>query len=130
MSKKNKNKKNEKNNAVEDNALLNEETNKENVISEETKTSTDDDLAKEDVKKDKSQKEEKEISKGKKYLLGLRAMAIYFGVFVVSISLSELFLRFQMSGTVLTKNLYFLFFVPAEALFFTALVGFLMYSLI
>lgn len=124
MSKKNKNKKNEKNNAVEDNALLNEETNKENVISEETKTSTDDDLAKEDVKKDKSPKEEKEISKGKKYLLGLRAMAIYFGVFVVSISLSELFLRFQMSGTVLTKNLYFLFFVPAEALFFTALVGF------
>ena len=31
MSKKNKNKKNEKNNAVEDNALLNEETNKESL---------------------------------------------------------------------------------------------------
>ena len=61
---------------------------------------------------------------GKKYLLGLRTLAIYFFIFFVTITLSELFIRFQMSGKISKMNLTFLAFVPAEAMFFAAFAGF------
>ena len=62
--------------------------------------------------------------KGPIYLLGLRNAAIYFLVFAVAITLSELFIRYQISGKILRMNLAFVVFVPAEALFFTAFAGF------
>ena len=61
---------------------------------------------------------------GKKYLLGLRTLAIYFFIFFITITLSELFIRIQMSGKISRMNLTFLAFVPAEAMFFTAFAGF------
>ena len=74
----------------------------------------------EEVKTTEIQKEKK----GKKYLKGLIALAIYFAVFSLTIILSELFIRYQISGRILKMNLAFLAFVPAEAMFFTAFAGF------
>lgn len=70
----------------------------------------------------KDTKKEKNIAK--KYLPGLKALGIYFLIYAATISLSELFIRYQISGVIKSMNLYFLLFVPAEALFFTALTGF------
>ncbi len=58
------------------------------------------------------------------FLSGLKALGIYFLIYAATISLSELFLRYQISGAVKSMNLYFLLFVPAEAMFFTAFTGF------
>lgn len=58
------------------------------------------------------------------YIPGLKPLGIYFLIYVVTITLSELFLRYQISGSIKSLNLYFLLFVPSEALFFTALTGF------
>lgn len=58
------------------------------------------------------------------YIPGLKAFGIYFLIYVVTISLSELFIRYQISGGIKSMNMYFLLFVPAEAMFFTALTGF------
>ena len=62
--------------------------------------------------------------KGKKYLNGLISLAVYFAVFSLTIIISELFIRYQISGRILKMNLAFLAFVPAEAMFFTAFAGF------
>ena len=61
---------------------------------------------------------------GKKYLLGLRTLAVYFLIFFLTITLSEIFIRIQMSGKISRMNLTFLAFVPAEAMFFATFAGF------
>ena len=61
---------------------------------------------------------EKETTKGK-YLKGFRSIGIYFLIFFATITMSELFIRYQISGKILKMNLAFLAFVPAEAMFFT-----------
>ncbi|MCQ2543211.1 MAG: sulfatase-like hydrolase/transferase [Lachnospiraceae bacterium] len=65
-----------------------------------------------------------EEKKYKKYIIGLIPMAIYFGIFFLTITALELFMRIYISGKITGMNLFFLFFVPAEAMFFTALAGF------
>lgn len=66
---------------------------------------------------------EKETTKGK-YLKGFRSIGIYFLIFFATITMSELFIRYQISGKILKMNLAFLAFVPAEAMFFTVFAGF------
>lgn len=55
---------------------------------------------------------------------GFFQLLIYFGISVVSIIIWELILRLQMGGGLNKENLFFLFFVPSEALVITALNGF------
>ena len=66
---------------------------------------------------------EKETTGGK-YLKGLRSLGIYFLIFCVTITLAELFIRYQISGKIMKMNLAFIAFVPAEAMFFTIFAGF------
>ncbi|MCR4648007.1 MAG: LTA synthase family protein [Lachnospiraceae bacterium] len=63
-------------------------------------------------------------SKKKKFFKGFISIAVYFLVFSATIILSEVFLRYRISGKITRMNLAFLFFVPAEAMFFTAFAGF------
>ena len=55
---------------------------------------------------------------------GFFQLLIYFGISMVSIIIWELILRLQMGGGLNKENLFFLFFVPSEALVITALNGF------
>ena len=80
-------------------------------------------------KNKKAQSSETEIKIRKegrfeKYIKGLLPFAIYFGIFLFAITLSELFLRYHISGKISKMNLAFLAFVPAEAMFFTVFAGF------
>ena len=51
-------------------------------------------------------------------------LLIYFGIFVLCIVFWELVLRLQMGSGISKGNLYFLFFVPAQALVLAAINGF------
>ena len=66
---------------------------------------------------------EKETTGGK-YLKGLRSLGIYFLIFCVTITLAELFIRYQISGKIMKMKLAVIAFVPAEAMFFTIFAGF------
>ena len=59
-----------------------------------------------------------------KYIPGFKAMGVYFAAFFAVIICSELLLRYQMSEEISKGNLFFLYFVPAEAAFLAALTGF------
>ena len=54
----------------------------------------------------------------------MKRMAFYFLLFMVLFMFWEIVIRFQISGTLQKSNLSFVFFVPAEAMFFAALTGF------
>lgn len=98
----------------------NEELNMTQTVNE----STDNDLNSEDIEETKTEEKKDKVSFGKKWLLGLRSMAVYFFVFCAVIALSELFLRYEISGKITKMNLAFLAFVPAEAMLFTVFAGF------
>lgn len=53
-----------------------------------------------------------------------KSVAKYFVTFFVAILYWELVLRLQMGGGIKAENFWFLFFVPAESLFFAMLCGF------
>lgn len=55
---------------------------------------------------------------------GLKSLMKYFLVFVIAILFWELVLRLQMGGGIKAENFNFLWFVPAESLFFAMLCGF------
>ena len=55
---------------------------------------------------------------------GILQLLIYFGIFVFSIVFWELVLRLQMGAGISKGNLYFLLFVPAQALILAAINGF------
>lgn len=55
---------------------------------------------------------------------GILQLLIYFGIFVLSIVFWELVLRLQMGAGISKGNLYFLLFVPAQALILAAINGF------
>lgn len=59
-----------------------------------------------------------------KMLDGLKRLALYFVLFAVTFIFWEIVMRFQIEGKVQKRNLAFLFFIPAEALFFATLTGF------
>jgi len=54
---------------------------------------------------------------------GSLQLLIYFGIFAFSICFWEILLRLQMGGGIHSGNLFFLFFVPAQALVLTAVNG-------
>lgn len=54
----------------------------------------------------------------------LKSILIYFAVFAVSIIFMEFTLRIVMDGSISARQLPFLMFIPAEALFFALLSGF------
>ncbi len=54
----------------------------------------------------------------------MKRLAFYFVLFVFLFMFWEIVIRFQISGKLQKSNLSFVFFVPAEAMFFAALTGF------
>ena len=70
---------------------------------------------------DKSYKKSKDFSR--KIKQGICDLLPYFCVFSISIIVWELILRFQMGQGFSKENLFFLFFVPAEALALTVING-------
>jgi len=76
----------------------------------------------EGVKLNKEASEKKDFSK--KMKKGFFQLLIYFGISAFSIVYWELILRLQMGNTITGENLFFLFFVPSEALVMTAINGF------
>lgn len=73
-------------------------------------------------KKTKKEKAEKKPFK-ERFQLGLKQMLIYFAIIAGSIIFWEVLLRILMGG-IKPVNLFFLFFVPAEAMVLTAINGF------
>lgn len=75
--------------------------------------------------KEKKAKKEKEPAKPfkERFQLGLKQMLIYFAIISGCIIFWEVILRLQMGGFK-PINLFFLFFVPAEAMVLTAINGF------
>ena len=77
-----------------------------------------------DKKKRAEQKESEKASFGERMKKGLLQLLIYFGIFTASIIIWELILRLQIDKTVRPSNLFFLFFVPAQAMVLAAINGF------
>ena len=61
---------------------------------------------------------------GKRFIEGIPNLLIYFIIFGLSIAVWELIIRFQISDTITKRNLFFIVFVPAEAMLLTFFCGF------
>lgn len=77
---------------------------------------------KEETSEESSETEEN-VSFGKRFKEGLGQFGIYFAIIAGCIIFWEIILRLQMGGGINAKNLFFLFFVPAEAMALTAING-------
>ncbi|MCR4618937.1 MAG: sulfatase-like hydrolase/transferase [Lachnospiraceae bacterium] len=66
---------------------------------------------------------EEEPEDDEKYDLGIKNFALYFGFFFVSFIFWEVFMRLQISHGIGVTNVGMFFFVPAEAMLFTAFCG-------
>ena len=77
-----------------------------------------------DRKKREEQKKTEKENFGTRMKAGAVQLLIYFGIFAVSIIIWELILRIQIGGGIKASNLFFLFFVPAQAMVLAAINGF------
>lgn len=89
-----------------------------------SKRKSNGDAVSNEIIEESTQTVDQKDSYAKRMLKGLKPASVYFAIYFITLTLSELFIRYHISETVSGQNLFFLFFVPAEALFFTALTGF------
>lgn len=77
-----------------------------------------------DKKKRAEQMEAEKVAFGTRMKQGALQLLIYFGIFTASIIIWELILRLQIDKGIRPSNLFFLFFVPAQAMVLAAINGF------
>ncbi len=77
-----------------------------------------------DKKKREEQRKNDKETFGARMKAGTLQLLIYFGIFAAAIIIWELVLRFLIGGGIKGSNLFFLFFVPAEAMVLAAINGF------
>ena len=79
------------------------------------------------ARKEKAHKEETEKKEKEPFKVrlkeGAKQLFVYFGIFAAVIIVWEVILRFQISGGITKANLFFLFFVPAQAMVLAAFNG-------